>query len=69
MRNKKRIELTVKYCDLYGATLLNLIDQAGESNVVDLKILEKTKDIMQSAIKTPEDIVFHHNKLMEMRGA
>lgn len=69
MRNRKRLDLTVKYCDLYGATLMNLIDQAGAQNVVDASILNKAKTIMDSAIKTPNDIIFHHSKLMEMRGA
>lgn len=69
MNEKKRIELTTKYCDLWGATLLNLITQAGLYSVIDKRIIEKTQEIMDGAIHNTKDIDFHHKKLMELRSA
>lgn len=69
MNEKKRMDLTTKYCDLWGATLLNLITQAGAQNVIDNSILDKTQKIMDGAIKNTNDIVFHHKKLMQLRSA
>lgn len=65
--NKKN--LTIKYYDLWQATFMNLLTQAGIENVVDASILNKTDELMKNAIKNTQDVVFHHNKLMEMRGA
>ena len=66
---KQREELMTKYCDLYGATLMNLINQVGAEHVVDCNILRRTKSIMETAIQKPQDIVYFHKKLMKMREA
>lgn len=68
MREKKRLELVTKFCDLFGATLMNLIEQAGIHNVIPDSIIKKTQEIINGAIKTPEDIIYHHKKLMEQRS-
>lgn len=63
----KQKELTIKYYDLWGATLMHLITEAGVHNVIDANILEQTDRIVKNAIKKPDDIMYHHNKLMQMR--
>lgn len=60
---KKNDELTLKYYDLWGATLMNILTQTG----IPIEILEKTDSIVKNAIKKPQDIMYHHRKLMQMR--
>lgn len=62
---RKNDELMLKYYDLWGATLLNLVTQAG----IDPELIKKTDEIVKNAIKKPQDVMFHHKKLTELRSA
>ena len=63
----KNLDLTIKYYDLWGATLMNLVTQAGIDNVVDASIIGATNSIMLDKVKTEKDLRYYHNKLMETR--